>query len=202
MSKGVKILLGVLAVLVILIFMVYSWISGTYNTLVKLEEGVKASWSQVQNVYQRRADLIPNLVETVKGYASHEKNTLQAVVDARSKVGSFTIDKNVLNDPAAMKKFQAMQGELSSALSRLMVVTENYPQLKANENFLALQSQLEGTENRIAVERMRYNEAAREFNTKRRMFPASIIANSAGFQEKAYFEADAGAEKAPKVNFN
>jgi len=196
-----KTLLIVLAVIVIFVLIIYGYISGTYNSLVKLDEGVKAAWSQVQNVYQRRADLIPNLVETVKGYAAHEKTTLQAVVDARSKVGSFTIDKNIINDPAALKKFQSMQGELSSAISRLLVVTENYPQLKANENFLALQSQLEGTENRITVERMRYNEAAQLFNTKRRLFPAMIFANMFGFGEKAYFEADAGAENAPKVNF-
>ncbi len=202
MSKGTRSLLIVVGVIVVLVLMIYGYISGTYNSLVRLEEGVKASWSQVQNVYQRRADLIPNLVETVKGYASHEKSTLQAVVDARSRVGSINVDQNVINNTEALKKFQSMQGELSGALSRLLVVTENYPQLKANENFLALQSQLEGTENRIAVERMRYNEAAREFNTKRRLFPASIIANMSGFQEKAYFEAEEGAEKAPKVKFN
>ena len=202
MSKGMKTFLIVLAVIVILGFMFYGYVSGTYNNLVRLEEGVKASWAQVQNVYQRRADLIPNLVETVKGYAAHEKTTLQDVVDARSRVGSIQLDQNIINNPQALKKFQSVQGDLSGALSRLLVVTENYPQLKANENFLSLQSQLEGTENRITVERMRYNEAAREFNTKRRMFPASIIANMSGFQEKAYFEAEEGAEKAPRVKFN
>jgi LemA protein len=202
MSKGTKTLLIVLAVIVILVLMVYGYVSGTYNSLVSGEEGVKASWSQVQNVYQRRADLIPNLVETVKGYAKHERETLQAVVDARSRVGSIKIDQNVINNPQALKQFQSMQGELSGALSRLLVVTENYPQLKANENFLALQSQLEGTENRITVERMRYNEVARQFNTKRRMFPSNILANMFGFQEKAYFEAQQGAENAPKVKFD
>ena len=202
MSKGTKTLLIVVAIIVFVVLMIYGYISSTYNSLVTLEENVKASWSQVQNVYQRRADLIPNLVETVKGYAKHERETLQAVVDARSRVGSVNIDKNIINDPKALKQYQSMQGELSGALSRLLVVAENYPQLKANENFLALQSQLEGTENRIAVERMRYNEAAQLFNTKRRMFPASIIANMSGFQEKAYFEAEQGAQNAPKVKFD
>ena len=201
MSNGVKILLGVVALILLLLFIGCSTVMGTYNSLVKLEESVKAQWSQVENVYQRRADLIPNLVETVKGYAKHEKDTLQAVVDARSRVGSVKIDESVINNPQALKKYQAMQGELSSALSRLLVVSENYPQLKANEGFLNLQSQLEGTENRITVERMRYNDVAKEFNTKSRLFPAVIFANMMGFKEKAYFEADAGAEKAPKVTF-
>lgn len=201
MSKGMKTGLIVGGIALVLFLMIYSFFSGTYNSLIKLDEGVKASWAQVENVYQRRADLIPNLVETVKGYAKHEKETLQAVVDARSRVGSIQMTPELVNNPKALRAFQNMQGELSSALSRLMVITENYPQLKANEGFLNLQSQLEGTENRITVERMRYNESAKEFNTKRRMFPALFIARMMGLQEKAYFEADEGADKAPKVTF-
>ncbi len=172
-----------------------------YNRLVTLEEQVKAQWSQVENVYQRRADLIPNLVETVKGYAKHERETLQAIVEARSKVGSIRFDSSVVNDSKKLAEFQRAQGELSSALSRLMVIVENYPQLKANENFLNLQSQLEGTENRIAVERKRFNDLVQEFNSLRRRIPTNIIAKIFGFSEKAYFKAEEGAEKAPKVKF-
>jgi len=201
MSKGLKITLGVVGGILILLIGACSTFVGIYNNLVKLDEAVKSQWSQVENVYQRRADLIPNLVETVKGYAKHERETFQAVVDARSRVGSIQAGRDVINNPEAFKKFQAAQGELSGALSRLLAVVENYPQLKANENFLNLQAQLEGTENRIAVERKRYNEIAMEFNAKRRSFPAVIIANMYGFKEKAYFEAEAGSEKAPKVSF-
>ncbi|MGA2141086.1 MAG: LemA family protein [Brevinematales bacterium] len=201
MSKGLQTGLIVIGIILVLGILIYNLTGGTYNKLVRLEEAVKAQWGQVENVYQRRADLIPNLVETVKGYAAHEKDTLKAVVDARSRVGSFTVDQSVINNPESFQKFQAAQGQLSSALSRLMMVTENYPNLKANENFLELQSQLEGTENRIAVERKRYNDAAQEFNTVRRSFPAFIIANMAGMQEKAYFQAEEGAKTAPKVKF-
>ncbi len=201
MSKGLQSGLIILGIVIILGLIIYSIGPGTYNKLVRLDEAVKAQWGQVENVYQRRADLIPNLVETVKGYAKHEKDTLQAVIDARSRVGSINVDANVVNNPENFKKFQAAQGELSSALSRLMVITENYPNLKANENFLELQSQLEGTENRIAVERRRYNETAQEFNTLRRSFPAFIIANMTGMQDKAYFQAEEGAKTAPKVKF-
>ena len=201
MSKGLQTGLIVIGIILVLGIVIYNLTGGTYNKLVRLEEAVKAQWGQVENVYQRRADLIPNLVETVKGYAAHEKDTLKAVVDARSRVGSFTVDQSVINNPESFQKFQAAQGELSSALSRLMMVTENYPNLKANENFLELQSQLEGTENRIAVERKRYNDAAQEFNTVRRSFPAFMIANMAGMQEKAYFQAEEGARTAPKVKF-
>ncbi|MCX7727449.1 MAG: LemA family protein, partial [Chitinispirillaceae bacterium] len=168
---------------------------GNKDSLLK---GLK---KQVENVYQRRADLIPNLVETVKGYASHEKETFQSIVEARSKVGTIQLDKSITEDPERFAKFQKAQGELSNAISRLLVVVENYPQLKANENFLALQSQLEGTENRITVERKRYNEVAMEFNTVRRRFPVIFIANLFGFKEKVYFKAEEGAEKAPKVKF-
>lgn len=202
MGNGTKVLLGVVGGLLLLIAIIAGVYFSNYNTLVQLDEGVKSAWSQVENVYQRRADLIPNLVETVKGYAKHEKDTFQAVVDARSRVGSIKLDENMLNNPQALKKFQSAQGELSSALSRLLVVSENYPQLKANENFLSLQAQLEGTENRISVERMRFNEAARAFNTRIRSFPANIVAGMMGLQSKSYFEAEEGAKTAPKVNFN
>ncbi len=197
-NKNLIITLGV----VLLIFIGgCSIFVGNYNKLVSLEEGVKSQWSQVENVYQRRADLIPNLVETVKGYAKHERQTLEAVVEARSKATSIKLDSSIVNDSKKLAEFQKAQGELSGALSRLLVVVENYPQLKANENFLALQSQLEGTENRIAVERKRYNDLAREFNSLRRRFPSNIIARMFGFSEKAYFQAEAGAEKAPEVKF-
>ena len=175
--------------------------AGTYNRLVSGDEAVKSSWAQVQNVYQRRADLIPNLVETVKGYAAHEKETLQGVIEARSKATSIQAGADIVNNPELLKKFQQAQGELSSALSRLMVVIERYPDLKANQNFLALQTQLEGTENRITVERMRFNEAAQSFNTLRRQFPTMIVANLFGFGAKAYFQAEEVAQKAPQVKF-
>lgn len=197
MKKGLITILVIVGVLLMggLIF------SSTYNRLVTSEEGVTAAWSQVENVYQRRLDLIPNLVATVKGYASHENQTLVAVIEARSKISQMKIGSDVVNNPQALAQFQQNQGALSSALSRLMVVSEQYPDLKANEGFLALQSQLEGTENRITVERMRFNEAAQAFNTMRRTFPTVIIANLMGFGEKAYFKADEGASKAPEVKF-
>jgi LemA protein len=176
---------------------------GKYNSFVGLQEGVDGQWGNVENVYQRRADLIPNLVETVKGYASHERETLEAVIEARSKATSIQaqLTPESLNDPKLMQQFQAAQGQLSSALSRLMVVVERYPDLKANQNFLDLQAQLEGTENRIAVERRRFNDMARDYNTAIRRFPGSIIAGMFGFQKKTYFEADEGAATAPKVDF-
>lgn len=179
------------------------WYMSTYNKLVKLDEQVNEAWSQVENVYQRRADLIPNLVETVKGYAAHEKETLQAVVEARAKVGQVTSGamQNVLNDPQSFAKFQASQGQLSSALSRLMVVVERYPELKANQNFLQLQSQLEGTENRITVERRRFNEVTGQYNSTIRGFFTSFVASRMDLTKRPYFEAQAGAEKAPEVKF-
>ncbi len=179
------------------------WMMSARNSFVTQEENVKAKWSQVENVYQRRLDLIPNLVNTVKGYASHERETLEGVIEARAKATQISGDalKNVINDPQAFQKFQESQAGLSSALSKLMVVVERYPDLKANQNFLELQSQLEGTENRIAVERKRYNEAAQEFNVSVRRFPGALIANFFGFKEKAYFQADSGASKAPEVKF-
>jgi len=173
-----------------------------YNRMVSLEENVTASWAQVENVYQRRMDLIPNLVETVKAYAEHEQDTFAAVTEARSQAGGvMNIDENLLNDPAAFARFQLAQDSLGSALQRLLMVTENYPELKANQNFLALQDQLEGTENRIAVERMRFNEAVRGYNTLIRRFPQVIVARIAGFEAKPYFESASGAETAPKVEF-
>lgn len=189
-----------IAIIVVLLFAGYSWVKGTYNTMVTQDEGVKTAWSQVENQYQRRMDLIPNLVNTVKGYATHEKETLEGVVSARAEATKTTIDPSNLNEES-MKKFQAAQGELSSALSRLMVVLERYPDLKANQNFSELQAQLEGTENRISVERKRFNETAQSYNTYIRSFPTNILAGIFGFQPKAYFSAESGAEKAPKVEF-
>lgn len=198
LNKNFLIILGI-----VLLFLIggCNLFVGNYNRLLSLEEAVKSQWSQVENVYQRRADLIPNLVETVKGYMKHERQTFEAIVEARSKVGSIKLDSSIVNDSKRLAEFQRMQRELSGALSRLLVVVENYPQLKANENFLSLQSQLEGTENRIAVERKRYNDLAMEFNALRRRFPSNIIANMFGFKEKAYFKAEEGAEKAPEVKF-
>ncbi len=167
-----------------------------------MDETVKEKWSQVENVYQRRSDLIPNLVEAVKGYTSHEKETLLAVTEARAKVGGMVnIGGKALNDPAKFKQFQQAQNAMSSALQRLMVVVEKYPDLKANQSFLNLQSQLEGTENRITVERKRFNEAARNYNTNIKQFPKMFLAQAYGFTEKPYFEAEKGAETVPKVKF-
>ena len=192
--KAILIAVGV----VILLGLAYM---GVYNGLVTKQEAVNSAWAQVQNNYQRRFDLIPNLVETVKGAANFEKSTLTAVVDARSRVGSFTVDKSVLNDPAQFKKFSAAQGELGNALSRLMVVSENYPQLKSTENFRSLQDQLEGTENRITVARRDFNEAAQDYNAAIRRMPASLVAGRAGFKERPYFEAAAPVQNAPQVKF-
>ncbi len=190
----------ILAVIVVVIIMIYSSVKGTYNTMVSMDEGVSASWAQVENVYQRRADLIPNLVNTVKGYAAHEQETLEGVIEARSKATAVNINPENLT-PESLQQFQDAQSGLSSALSRLMVVVERYPDLKANQSFLDLQAQLEGTENRIAVERRKFNESAQSFNTYIRKFPKNIYANIFGFDKKAYFEAEKGAEKAPEVSF-
>lgn len=189
-----------LAVIVILFIAGFSWVKGTYNTMVTQDESVKTAWSQVENQYQRRLDLIPNLVNTVKGYASHERETLEGVVTARAKATQATIDPSNMNEET-MQKFQSAQGELSSALSRLMLVIERYPDLKANQSFLELQAQLEGTENRISVERKRFNEVAQSYNTYIRSFPTTILSGTFGFEPKAYFAAESGAEKAPKVEF-
>lgn len=196
LSKGIITLLVVLGALAIFFF----WATGGYNKLVSQQEQVTSAWSQVENVYQRRADLIPNLVATVKGYAAHERETLEGVVNARAKATQTTIDPTNMTQ-ASLDKFQAAQGELSSALGRLMVVVERYPDLKANQNFLELQAQLEGTENRITVERQKYNDIAKGYNTLIRQFPKNIIAALFGFERKVYFEAKEGAENAPKVEF-
>jgi len=197
MKKGWIVLIVVLVVLL----MIFSFFKKTYNSLVTMEENVNQSWAQVSNQYQRRADLIPNLVETVKGYAAHERETFMAVTEARAKVGQMSISPEVLNNPAAFQQFQQAQGALSSALSRLMVVVEKYPDLKANQNFLALQSQLEGTENRIAVERKRFNQSVQLYNTTIRRFPTNLLAGMYGFEKKLYFEAQPGAETVPDVKF-
>jgi len=198
-AMGCGVVVGIIIfVVVILVIMGIS----NYNSMVSLDENVKEKWSQVENVYQRRMDLIPNLVETVKGYAAHEKDTFQAVTEARAKVGGMVnIGAEALNNPALFQQFQQAQASLSSALQRLMVVVERYPDLKANQNFLSLQDQLEGTENRITVERRKFNEAAREFNTYIKKFPKVIFARMFGFNEKPYFQAQTGAETAPKVKF-
>jgi LemA protein len=201
MKKGLLIGLGVVAFIIIVVIAVVGWGVGVYNKLVGLNEGVSQSWSQVENQYQRRYDLIPNLVSTVKGVANFEKETYTAVTEARAKVGQIKLNTDQLADPEAFQKFQQAQDGLSSALSRLLVVSENYPQLKANENFLQLQAQLEGTENRIAVERMKFNQVVQDYNTQIKRFPATIIAGMSGFKEKQYFKAATGAEQAPKVQF-
>jgi len=196
MKKGCVILI-VLACVALALF---GWVKNGYNGLVKSQESVEAAWSQVENVYQRRADLIPNLVETVKGYAKHEKETMESVINARANATSVKVDPSNMT-AEDLKKFQEAQGEVTSALSRLIAVSESYPDLKANQNFLELQNQLEGTENRITVERNKFNEVAREYNTKRRTFPTNILASIFGFGDKPYFQAQAGADKAPKVDF-
>ncbi len=203
MSKKFKIGCGVvLGIIVIILFSLYSYGVNSYNSMVKMDESVKAKWSQVENQYQRRYDLIPNLVNTVKGYAKHEQETFKMVTEARAKAGgTFNISDQVLNDPAMFQKFQQAQNSLGGAMQRLMVVMEKYPELKANENFLALQDQLEGTENRIAVERKRFNESAQAFNSYIKQFPRVILANMFGFKEKPYFKSTAGAEQAPNVEF-
>jgi LemA protein len=174
----------------------------TYNEVVTLEQGVNAQWAQVQNVYQRRADLIPNLVATVKGYAAHESEVLQAVTASRSQVGSIQATPGILNNPAEFQKFQQAQASLGSALQRLLVVVERYPDLKANQNFLELQSQLEGSENRITVERKRFNESAQQYNTRIKQFPTNLVAGFFRFTEKQYFQGTPGSEKAPVVDFS
>lgn len=189
-----------IAVVAVVVIALFGWVKGVYNGMVEQEEGVNTAWSQVENVYQRRADLIPNLVNTVKGYAAHESETLQGVIEARSKATQVSVNAEDLTE-ANIQKFQAAQGELQQALGRLLMLTENYPDLKANENFRDLQAQLEGTENRITVERQKFNESAKAYNTNIRKFPNNIFAGMFGFEKKAYFEAQQGAEKAPEVKF-
>jgi LemA protein len=193
-------LIGIIVVIALL-FVVVTGVSG-YNGLVKKNEAVNQQWGQVENVYQRRADLIPNLVETVKGAAKFEQETLTKVVEARASASQVKLTPEMLNDPQAMQKFEQVQGELSGALSRLLVTVEQYPELKANANYMALQEQLEGSENRIAVERRRFNEVAQDYNVAVKRFPMNFFAGMFGFAPKAYFQAQPGSEQAPKVNFN
>lgn len=188
--------LGIIAVVAIVVI----WAISGYNSLVTLDEKVSTSWSNVETQYQRRADLIPNLVSTVKGYASHEKETLQGVIEARSKATSIKVDADNLT-PERLAEYQKAQGDVTSALGKLLAITENYPDLKANQNFLELQAQLEGTENRINVARMEFNKTAQELNTAIRRFPKNILASLFGIDKRAYFEAAEGAEQAPKVEF-
>ncbi|MDO8930084.1 MAG: LemA family protein [Bacteroidota bacterium] len=190
----------ILAVIAVLIFMVYSSITGSYNNMVSMREDVTKAWAEVGNQYQRRSDLIPNLVNTVKGYADFEQETLTQVIEARAKATSVNINPDKL-DAQSIQNFQNAQSGLSSALSKLMVVVEKYPELKANLGFLDLQAQLEGTENRITVARMKFNESAQTYNTFIQKFPKNLFAGMFGFEKKAYFEAEAGAEKAPEVQF-
>jgi LemA protein len=201
-------LIGCIGILILVVIVCGIWFIGVRNHLVTLDQGVQAQWAQVENDYQRRYDLIPNLVRTVQGAANFEKSTLEAVVNARSRVGQVQLpggapgtQSNTPNDPQAMAQFAAAQNGLSNALSRLLVVVERYPELKSNQNFLELQSQLEGTENRIAVERRRYNEVAQQFNTAVIKFPANLVANMFGFKPKAYFQGAAGSNVPPEVNF-
>mgnify|MGYP003584739242 CR=1 FL=1 len=196
MKKGCSGLVVVLVILAILVI----WGIKAYNSMVKQREAVNTAWSNVENTYQRRADLIPNLVSTVKGYAKHEQSTLEGVVEARAKATQIKVDPANL-DEASLKKFNDAQGELGSALGKLLMIQENYPDLKANENFLELQSQLEGTENRINVARTNFNDTAKNYNTYLQKFPNNVISGLFGFKTKPYFEAAAGAETAPKVEF-
>lgn len=193
MKKVAKIIFAFMAVLTLS--------SCGYNTMVDKNESISSQWAQVENVYQRRADLIPNLVNTVKGYADFEQETLTEVIQARAKATSINVEANDLN-PATIAKFQEAQNQLSGALSRLLVTVERYPDLKANQNFLELQAQLEGTENRIAVERMKFNEVTRDYNSYIKKLPRVLYASWFGFEEKGYFEAEKGAEEAPEVNFD
>ena len=194
--------LVVLIIFAVCVIALFSCYKNTYNSLVYMEENVSEQWAEVQNQYQRRMDLIPNLVSTVKGYASHESEVFKQVSDARSKAGGqINISDEVLSNPEAFERYQQVQDQLGSSLQRLLMVTENYPELKADQNFLALQDQLEGTENRITVARGRYNDAAKQYNSKIRSFPTNLIANMSGFEKKIYFSASAEAQSAPKVEF-
>jgi len=200
MKKSLLILIGVFVVVGLIVLIGFLTSISTYNKMVQYDENVTNAWSQVENQYQRRSDLIPNLVNTVKGYAEFEQETLTQVIEARSKATSVNIKAENLNEQT-LAQFQQAQDGLSSALSRLMVVVEKYPDLKANQNFLELQAQLEGTENRIANERMKFNETTKTYNVYIRKFPAMFFANIYGFEQKPYFEAAEGAEKAPEVKF-
>lgn len=196
MKKGYVVLIVIAAVVLILFF----WVKGMYNSMVRMDENVSQAWAQVENVYQRRSDLIPNLVATVKGYAEHESSTLEAVVEARAKATQANVDPSRLSEEE-LANFMNAQNDLGTAIGRLLVSVERYPDLKANQNFLELQAQLEGTENRIAVERKKFNEAARNYNVAIRRFPNNIFAGMFGFEKKGYFEASEGADQAPVVSF-
>lgn len=200
MNKGCMISLIIGGIFLFIAIAFVGWGVSAYNKMVKMDESVKAQWGNVENQYQRRADLIPNLVNTVKGYATHEQSTLTEVTDARAKATQITIDPNKL-DAQSLQRFQAAQGELSQALGRLLMVQERYPDLKANQNFMELQAQLEGTENRISTERTRFNDDAKLFNQYIRTFPQSLVAGIGGFNQYPYFQAEQGANKAPKVEF-
>ncbi len=197
MSKTTKVILIIVAVVLV----IGIWMASIYNRMVREEEKVSSAWAQVESVYQRRADLIPNLVRTVQGAADFERGTLESVIEARSQATSVTVDPNNLTE-ANIAAFQNAQANLTSALNRLMVVVERYPELKANQNFLELQAQLEGTENRINVERQKFNETVQTYNAYIRGFPKNMIAGMFGFEKKAYFQAEAGAEQAPDVQFD
>ena len=196
MKRGYVVIIVIVAVVLVLFF----WVKGMYNSMVRMDEGVSSAWAQVENVYQRRADLVPNLVATVKGYAEHESSTLEAVVNARAKATQMTVDPSGLSE-AEIARFTEAQDELGAAIGRLLVSVERYPDLKANQNFRDLQAQLEGTENRITMERQKFNEAARNYNVTIRKFPNNIFAGMFGFEKKGYFEASEGAEQAPVVSF-
>lgn len=200
MSKSNKV--SLIAIVIVILLVLWAVVAGISfnNKAVQQEEGVRQAWSQVENQYQRRADLIPNLVNTVKGYATHERETLEGVVEARAKATQMTVDPTKMT-PEDLAAYQQAQGELSQALGRLLAVSERYPDLKANENFKALQVQLEGTENRISTERKRFNEVTQEYNTFVRKFPNNIFGSILGFRAKPYFESVAGADRAPEVKF-
>src|SRR5947209_3186358 len=188
MQKNTIVVLVIVGIIIFIALSIFGWATGVYNSLVQLDVSVNGAWAQVQNQYQRRADLIPNLVETVKGFAAQERGVLESVTQARSRASGVQLTPEALNDPRAMERFQAVQRDLSGALSRLLVTVERYPELKSNQNFLDLQKQLEGTENRIAVERKRFNDAVAAYNTRLRLFPGSIVARVAGFAPKTFFE--------------
>ncbi|MFA5044417.1 MAG: LemA family protein [Paludibacter sp.] len=194
------IIFGILGVIALVTIISFSWGVSRYNGLVSAQENVNSQWANVESQYQRRADLIPNLVSTVKGYATHESSTLEGVVAARARATQVTVDPANLT-PEKLQEYQAAQGQVSAALGKLLMITENYPDLKANQNFLELQAQLEGTENRISVERTRFNDVAQSYNKSIRTFPTNIIAGMFGFGKKPYFEAEQGSNKAPEVKF-
>ena len=202
MKKKTIIILTIVGIIVLLLVGGCSFFTGNYNKMVTMEEGISGAWAQVENQYQRRLDLIPNLVETVKGYADHESSVFTDVAEARASAGGvMQMSDELLSDPEAFARFQEAQAGLGGALQRLLVTTENYPELKANEQFLSLQTQLEGTENRISTERQRFNESVQSYNAHIRKFPQAFIANMFGFDAKQYFEAESGAESAPDVSF-